>query len=572
MARAAAARRGADRRRRHQGGRARQGRRPLRHHRRLRHRRPAGALQPRRRSARAIRSWSPDRSATTASPSCSRAATSTSRRTCAPTRGPCCRSSRALVDVVRARPALDARPHPRRRRHLAQRARARRAVAHRPARGAHPDARRGARRLRAARPRSAAHRERGPVPGGGRARAWPRRRWRRCAPRPAARKPRWIGEVREQPRGTVLVEARLRRQPGRSTCWSAIRCRGSAEVDRVARTPSPIAPPTDREPAARSQRRLATLLRRARPIGSPRACHQMSERFQRGGRLLAFGRGPYATDAQHVAVEFVHPVIVGKRALPALDLSLGVRDWSPSAGAPGRHGDGVRSARRRRRRRWRRSKIAARRGAMTFALPSHRRAGVPGDVRGRGAVADPFVHQELIEILYHTLWETVHVYLEHARTSAVKAHDAGAASFLYPFLGLGQAGHQAPARRGRDLDPRQGRRRRGAARSGRGRRVRRDRAAPCSRCASASSAGGTLLLFGNGGSATDANDWALDCVLATAGGAPIPAVSLAMRARQHQRDRQRHRRRGDLPAPAHRAGAARRTSPSPSRPAAARAT
>jgi D-sedoheptulose 7-phosphate isomerase len=31
---------------------------------------------------------------------------------------------------------------------------------------------------------------------------------------------------------------------------------------------------------------------------------------------------PYATDAQHVSVEFVHPVIVGKRALPALDLSM----------------------------------------------------------------------------------------------------------------------------------------------------------------------------------------------------------------------------------------------------------
>ena len=52
------------------------------------------------------------------------------------------------------------------------------------------------------------------------------------------------------------------------------------------------------------------------------ACREMSERFLRGGRLLAFGSGPYATDAQHVSVEFVHPVIVGKRALPALDLSL----------------------------------------------------------------------------------------------------------------------------------------------------------------------------------------------------------------------------------------------------------
>src|SRR6516225_9369278 len=57
------------------------------------------------------------------------------------------------------------------------------------------------------------------------------------------------------------------------------------------------------------------------------ACREMSERFLRGGRLLALGRGPYSTDAQHVSVEFVHPVIVGKRALPALDLSLQFRPW-----------------------------------------------------------------------------------------------------------------------------------------------------------------------------------------------------------------------------------------------------
>ena len=57
------------------------------------------------------------------------------------------------------------------------------------------------------------------------------------------------------------------------------------------------------------------------------ACREMAERFLRGGRLLAFGRGPYATDAQHVSVEFVHPVIVGKRALPALDLSMAFSQW-----------------------------------------------------------------------------------------------------------------------------------------------------------------------------------------------------------------------------------------------------
>src|SRR5437763_2996095 len=65
-----------------------------------------------------------------------------------------------------------------------------------------------------------------------------------------------------------------------------------------------------------------------------RACREMSERFIRGGRLLAFGRGASATDAQHVAVEFVHPVIVGKRALPALDLSPAFASWLPAIVRP----------------------------------------------------------------------------------------------------------------------------------------------------------------------------------------------------------------------------------------------
>ncbi len=51
------------------------------------------------------------------------------------------------------------------------------------------------------------------------------------------------------------------------------------------------------------------------------ACHDMAIRFHRGGKLVAFGTGGAGTDAQHVAVEFVHPVIVGKRALPAISLT-----------------------------------------------------------------------------------------------------------------------------------------------------------------------------------------------------------------------------------------------------------
>ena len=52
-----------------------------------------------------------------------------------------------------------------------------------------------------------------------------------------------------------------------------------------------------------------------------RACHAMADRFQAGGKLVVFGNGTGATDAEHIAVEFVHPVIVGKRALPALSLA-----------------------------------------------------------------------------------------------------------------------------------------------------------------------------------------------------------------------------------------------------------
>ena len=44
----------------------------------------------------------------------------------------------------------------------------------------------------------------------------------------------------------------------------------------------------------------------------------MAQAFARGGTLIPFGDGPAATDAAHAAVEFMHPVIVGKRALPAL--------------------------------------------------------------------------------------------------------------------------------------------------------------------------------------------------------------------------------------------------------------
>jgi len=161
------------------------------------------------------------------------------------------------------------------------------------------------------------------------------------------------------------------------------------------------------------------------------ACRSMSERFLQGGRLLAFGQGPYATDAQHVSVEFVHPVIVGKRALPALDISMLFRPWLEAilhpedivmGFGPPEGDDEIRSA----------LQLAQSRDALTFALP-----GVQGSAKTKNGYAveaftqDPFIHQEMIEILYHVLWESVHVFLEHRELG----HEVGEAGFLYPFLG-----------------------------------------------------------------------------------------------------------------------------------------
>jgi D-sedoheptulose 7-phosphate isomerase len=247
------------------------------------------------------------------------------------------------------------------------------------------------------------------------------------------------------------------------------------------------------------------------------ACREMSDRFLAGGRLLAFGRGPYATDAQHVSVEFVHPVIVGKRALPALDLSLLFGPWLEALvrpedmvmgfGPP--EGDPEVSA-----------ALAAARGrrAMTFALP-----GREGSYAVEAATDDPFMHQELVEILYHTLWETVHVFFEHRELG----HEVGNAGFLYPFLGRGKqdaadlVGEVAASIRMKVADD-------AALRT----RVAEEEADAIGEAVLALherlAAGGKLILFGNGGSATDANDWAIDCVAPPAGWRPVPAVSLSL--------------------------------------------
>jgi len=47
----------------------------------------------------------------------------------------------------------------------------------------------------------------------------------------------------------------------------------------------------------------------------------MAQSFSRGARLFVMGNGGGATDAQHVAVEFFHPILEKRRALPAIALT-----------------------------------------------------------------------------------------------------------------------------------------------------------------------------------------------------------------------------------------------------------
>lgn len=161
------------------------------------------------------------------------------------------------------------------------------------------------------------------------------------------------------------------------------------------------------------------------------ACWAMAQRFHQGGRLLAFGNGSWATDAQHVAVEFVHPVIVGKRALPALALTNDSATMSgfmsgssatmsfahqlrvlgrPSDIALGFSPDGncrnVAAA----------LEQARHQGMLTLGL-----AGKDGGLLAQTSLdfcfvvsaQDPMVIQETHETLYHVLWELVHVFFEH---------------------------------------------------------------------------------------------------------------------------------------------------------------
>jgi len=98
-------------------------------------------------------------------------------------------------------------------------------------------------------------------------------------------------------------------------------------------------PTTDDDVAALFARREAPVADLAGQAGAvAAACHAMAVRFHQGGKLVVFGTGAESTDALHVAVEFVHPVIVGKRALPAMSLTADVATVTGLAASGGMDG------------------------------------------------------------------------------------------------------------------------------------------------------------------------------------------------------------------------------------------
>ncbi len=247
------------------------------------------------------------------------------------------------------------------------------------------------------------------------------------------------------------------------------------------------------------------------------ACHEMSRRFMNGGRLLAFGKSSAATDAEHVSVEFVHPVIVGKRALPALDVGPDFERRLPVMLRPEdmvigfSFPDADEAVERT-------LSVARKRGALTFAL-----TGEAAEYSFAAPDADPFVCQEIFEVLYHMLWETVHVYFEHRE----QGHDVGASSFLYPFLGksaqpLERVVEEVRGSMLQKMEEVNGLR--AIAAETEAETVAEIAAAIVERL----KRGGKIIAFGNGGSATDANDLVADCVDPPTGMTPVPALSLSV--------------------------------------------
>jgi D-sedoheptulose 7-phosphate isomerase len=231
----------------------------------------------------------------------------------------------------------------------------------------------------------------------------------------------------------------------------------------------------------------------------------MARRFARGATLWCVAP-EWEPHAHHMAVEFVHPVIVGKRALPALALTGS--ELVPRAGAAVRPGDiliAVAGARdevvadlMRRAPAW---------GAASAWIGSGRRpaAGAADHVLWIDD-EDPMAPATgRFVLLYHLLWELTHVCFEYPGLLRREGTVMGAsepAGFLYPFIEaeerdprplLAELAGSARAKAAESAALQQ------ATLAGRAGLIEACGAAMAERFA----AGGRLYAFGNGGSSTD---------------------------------------------------------------------
>ena len=143
----------------------------------------------------------------------------------------------------------------------------------------------------------------------------------------------------------------------------------------------------------------------------------LARRFAAGATMWCIAP-PWPEHARHVAVEFVHPVLVGKRALPAV--SLDVADPVAALRALVRAGDvilvmsrrddAVALAVMRRADAWGASTIWMGSGPCPPAGAADHVVWTADDVdRDDGSA----VHDGRFVLLYHVLWELTHVCFEH---------------------------------------------------------------------------------------------------------------------------------------------------------------
>ncbi len=260
-----------------------------------------------------------------------------------------------------------------------------------------------------------------------------------------------------------------------------------------------------------------------------RLCHRMAERFASDGRLVAIGVSPAArSDVRHVAVEFVHPVIVGKRALPAIGVAAEGGSVSRQVELLVEPGDIVIAygAEERDPELLTAMALARERGCLVIAYAD----GVGAEWEFEPPSADPYIRQELAETHYHVLWELVHVFFEHRGLlkgrEARPVHDTGASSFLYPFLAESEHDLEAVV-----SDVAESIRMKAQEVSGLREQTLSENEQVLMAAARSLRArfeqGGKLLALGNGGSATDAMDVVADFRFPPASPWPArPAIDL----------------------------------------------